>query len=281
MTIRIVTDSTCDLPDQIVSEMGITVIPMYINFGDQGYKDGIEITRQEFYERLPDSDPYPTTGTPGVDAFLQAYEQFAQEGATEILSIHVSDSLSAVVDVARTAANKTKSIPVTVYDSGSLSLGNGFLVRTAARAAGDGLPMNEILSLLKDQSDRSYVFAVLDTLEYLKRSGRMNSLMASLGSILQIKPLLKMHAGVPSAERVRTKDRAKRRLIELVENLGSLEELALVHTNTPHAAEELGKEAADLFPKNILPLSVNVTPVLGAHLGPGAVGFTCVTTKES
>lgn len=254
---------------------------MYINFGDQGYKDGIEIIRQEFYERLPDSDPYPTTGTPGVDAFLQAYEQFAQEGATEILSIHVSDSLSAVVDVARTAANKTKSIPVTVYDSGSLSLGNGFLVRTAARAAGDGLPMNEILSLLKDQSDRSYVFAVLDTLEYIKRSGRMNSLMASLGSILQIKPLLKMHAGVPSAERVRTKDRAKRRLIELVENLGSLEELALVHTNTPPAAEELGKEAADLFPKNILPLSVNVTPVLGAHLGPGAVGFTCVTTKES
>jgi len=280
VNIRIVTDSTCDLPDQIVSEMGIKVIPMYINFGDQGYKDGIDITRQEFYERLPDSDPFPTTGTPGVDAFLQAYEQLAQEGATRILSIHVSESLSAMVDVARTAASKAKSVPVTVYDSGSLSLGTGFQARTAARAADEGLPMNEILSLLKDQSDRSYVFAVLDTLEYLKRSGRMNSVMASLGSILRIKPLLKMHAGVPTAERVRTKERAMKRLVELIEELGPIEELALVHTNSPQAAQELHAESLHLFPQNITPLSVNVTPVLGAHLGSGAVGFTCITAKE-
>lgn len=280
MTIRVVTDSTCDLPEEIARNHGISVVPMYINFGDLGYQDGIEISRQEFYERLPQSDHFPTTGTPGVDTFHKVYEQLAEEGASEIISIHISISLSAVVDVANTAAKQTTTIPVTVFDSKQLSLGTGFQALTAAKAAQSGKPMNEILNLLEDQSDRSYVFAALDTLEYLKRGGRMNSVVAGLGSLLQIKPLLKMHAGEPTAERVRTKERAKRRLIELVKNLGPLEELALVHTNSPEAAEELHQEAKYLFPKNKTPISVNVTPVFGAHLGPGAVGFTGITAKK-
>jgi DegV family protein with EDD domain len=280
MTIRIVTDSTCDLPEEIAGNHGIKVVPMYINFGEHGYQDGVDISRQEFYERLPQSDTFPTTGTPGVETFQRVYEQLAEDGATEILSIHISISLSAVVDVARTAAKQTTSVLVTVFDSKQLSLGNGFQVLTAAKAAQSGIPMNEILNLLEDQSDRTYVFAALNTLEYLKRSGRMNSVVAGIGSLLQIKPLLKMHAGKPTAERVRTKERAKRRLIELVKDLGPLEELALVHTNSPKAAEELHQEAKYLFPKKETPLSVNVTPVFGAHLGPGAVGFTSITAKE-
>lgn len=279
MTIKIVTDSTSDLPAEIVKEHGIAVIPMYINFGEQGFLDGIEITRQEFYERLPNSDPFPTTAAPGVDKFKEVYARLKDEGADEILSIHISASLSAVMDMARTAAKEFKDIPVTVYDSGQLSLGTGFQVISAAQAASDGLAMQEILNLLEDQASRSYVFAALDTLEYLKRGGRMNALMANLGSILRIKPILTMHAGNPGAERVRTKEKSINRLIELVSELGATEKVALVHTNAKSEAETLWQKAKHLFPNQELPLSINVTPVLGAHLGPGAVGFTCIAEK--
>ena len=128
MSIRIVTDSTCDLPEEIIAEYGITVIPLYINIGDDGYLDGVDITRQEFYEGLADYDPLPTTATPGIDAFRSIYDKLAEEGATQILSIHISISLSATVDVARAAARETTSVPVTVFDSQQLSLGTGFLV---------------------------------------------------------------------------------------------------------------------------------------------------------
>jgi DegV family protein with EDD domain len=277
MIIKIVTDSTCDLPAELVNSHGINVIPMYINFGEQGYQDGIEITRQEFYQRLPNSHPFPTTAAPGVDSFKAVYSRLAEEGADEILSIHVSASLSAVMDVARTAVSEFSDIPVTVYDSDQLSLGTGFQVLEAARAAAKGMLKEDILALLDDLSSRTYVFAALDTLEYLKRSGRMNAFMANLGSILQVKPILTMHAGSPGAERVRTKEKSIRRLIELVEELGPIEKVALVHTNAQSEAADLWQKANHLFVDQDMPLSIDVTPVLGAHLGPGAVGFTCIT----
>ncbi len=281
MSIRIVTDSTCDLPQEVVHTHSITVVPLYINFGDQGYLDRVEISRQEFYQRLSESDPLPTTATPGIDAFRQTYERLAEDGASEILSIHISVNLSATVEVARTAAKQTPAVPVTVFDSQQLSLGTGFLVLSAAKAAAEGLPMNEIISLLEEQTSRTYVIAALDTLEFLKRSGRMNAVVARLGSMLQIKPLLIMHAGEPTAERVRTRERAIKRVIQFASELGPLEQLALVHTNAPQEAQDLYHRAKHLFPIREEPLSVDVTPALGTHIGPGVVGFTCITAKES
>lgn len=277
MTTKIVTDSTCDLPPDLVIEHDINVIPMYINFGDKGYQDGIEISRREFYERLPDSDPFPTTAAPGVDSFLRVYTRLAEEGADEILSIHVSESLSAVMDVAQTAANEFNEIPLTVYDSKQLSLGTGFQVLAAAQGATQGMTVNEILPLLDDQSSRTHVIAALDTLEFLKRGGRMNAFIANLGSLLQVKPILTMHRGTPGVERVRTKERSINRLIEMVEGFGPIEKVALVHTNSPTEAAELWQKSNHLFTDQDLPLSIDVTPVLGAHLGPGAVGFACIT----
>ena len=279
MKIRIVTDSTNDLPQELVEKHNISVIPMYINFGDQGFQDGVDITRQEFYSRLPQSDAFPTTAAPGIDQFTAVYTQLMESGAEQILSIHISASLSAVMDVASKAAEQFSGIPVTVYDSDQLSLGTGFQVKTAAQAAEDGLPMDEILAMLKDQSSRSYVFAALDTLEFLKRGGRMNSVIAGLGGLLQIKPILTMHSGKPGAERVRTKERALQRLIEMTAEQGELEQLALVHTNATEAADVLWQKAKYLAPDLATPLSVDVTPVLGAHLGPGAVGFAFTSKK--
>lgn len=280
MSIKIVTDSTCDLPQDLLQEFGIKLVPLYINFGDQGYLDGEELTRQEFYQRLPECDPLPTTATPGVDAFKQVYEDLADSGASEILSIHISISLSATVDVARTAANETKKVPVTVLDSQQLSLGTGFLVLSAAKAAAEGKSMDEIVSMLNEQTSRTYVIAALDTLEYLKRSGRMNAVVARLGSVLKIKPILIMHDGEPTGERVRTRERALARLIEFIGELGPLEELALVHTNAAQEAKELFQRSKHLFANQEEPLSVDVTPVLGTNIGPGVVGFACITAKN-
>ena len=279
MNIKVVTDSTCDLPVQIIEQHDIHVMPMYINFGEMSFQDGVNITRQEFYTQLPQTDPFPTTAAPGIEQFVARYKQLMETGADEILSIHISSSLSAVMDVAQKAAEQFTDIPVTVYDSDQLSLGTGFQVVNAAKAAGDGLPMDKILELLREQSSRTYVYAALDTLEFLKRSGRMNSVMAGLGSILQIKPILTMHRGAPGSERVRTKEKAVNRLLELAHDLGDLEELALVHTNAPEEASALLQKVSHLLPKDAAPLSVDVTPVLGAHLGPGAVGFTLISRK--
>ena len=277
--IRIVADSTCDLPKGLVEELDIKIIPLYINFGDQGYLDGTEISRQEFYERMPDASPLPTTATPGVDMFRQAYDQLAGDGAAEILSIHISVNLSATVDVARTAAKETTSVPVTVYDSRQLSLGMGYLVLAAAKAAKESKNMDEIITILDELNTRTYVFAALETLEYLQRSGRMSSVVARLGNILRIKPILKMHEGDPTGERVRTYERAIKRIIHLVRELGPLEQLDLVHTNAPSKADELYKRSIALFPGGKKPMSVDVTPALGANIGPGVVGFSCIAAK--
>jgi DegV family protein with EDD domain len=280
MTIRIVTDSTCDLPQDLVEAYGITVVPLYINFGSKGYLDGVELSRSAFYERLPDSEPFPTTATPGPQQFRQAYDRLAAEGATEILSIHISISLSATVDVARTAAKETRSVPVLVLDSQQLSLGTGFQVLAAAKAAAEGRTMGEILELLELQIARTHVFAALDTLEFLRRSGRMNRFIAGFGTLLQIKPLLKMYAGEPATERVRTTNGATKRLLVLLQERAPFEQVALVHTNAADQAAALSQKVASILPEGEL-ISVDITPVIGAHIGPGAIGFALVEALKT
>ena len=278
MTIRIVTDSTCDLPAELAAQHGIAVVPLYINFGRESYLDGVDLSREAFYARLPDCDPPPTTAMPGPQRFLEVYEQLAAEGATQILSVHISKSLSAVVDTARLAAREAR-VPVTVFDSGTLSLGTGFLAWAAADAAAQGHTKDEIVALMAEQGQRTHVFAALDTLEFLRRSGRMNRVMALLGNWLQMKPLLKMHAGSPTAERIRTTQAATRRLISLLTEQVPLERVALVHTHAMEKAQALRRQAQHLLPAGEL-LSVDITPVFGAHLGPGAVGFVCVSAAS-
>lgn len=278
MTIRIVTDSTCDLPAAVVEANGITVVPLFINVGAQGYLDGVEMSREEFYGRLPTFDPPPTTATPSPGMFRQAYERLADEGATNVLSIHITVGLSSTVDVARLAARGLNAVRVTVLDSRQLSMGTGFLVEAAAKAAALGHDLGQILAMLEEQIRRTHVFAALDTLKFLQRSGRMSWTVAGLGTLLQIKPLLKMYDGQSSAERVRTRDRAIRRVIELLQACAPLERVALLHTNALESAEALRQRVADILPTADIP-AMNINPVIGAHIGPGAVGFACITAR--
>ena len=280
MGIRIVTDSTCDLPQETIDRYGITVLPLHINFGRETSLDGVEISHHEFYERLPNYNPAPTTAAPGVDVFKQAYATLAHAGATEIVSIHVSATLSAVTEVARVAAQEYRDIPVTVVDSQQLSMGVGFVVEAAAHAVAEGLPLDTVLARIDERIERTHVFAALDTLEYLKRSGRMNSVVANLGSLLQLKPILRMHRGKARAERVRTSARAMARVVEILQQVGPVEQAVLLHSHAPERAEQLRMKARDWLPAGLLP-SVEITPVIGAHIGPGAVGLAVVSMRKA
>lgn len=279
MTIKIVTDSTCDLPIALVKTHQITVIPLFINVGEQEFRDGIDISRQEFYERLPQFRPSPTTAAPGPDIIRHIYERLAAEGATEILSIHISVKLSGILDIARQAAGETSVVPVTVFDSHQLSLGTGFEVLAAAEAAEQGRSMQEIIELLNEQISRTHVFAALDTLEFLRRSGRMNTAISRLGELLQIKPLLKMFDGNPTAERVRTRKKALKRLIELLKEAAPFEQVAILHSHAADRARALLDEVKPLLPDGNI-LFEEITPVLGAHLGPGVIGFVCISQRS-
>lgn len=276
MTVRIVTDSTCDLPPELVARHRIIVVPTCINVGDQSYLDGIEITREEFYERLPVFPVHPTTSAPGIGVFLQAYEQAVAEGATGIVAIHPPAELSGLYGVARLASKEMRGLPVAVFDSRQVTLGMGSLVLAAARMAEAGRSTEEIVEALPERVQRTYVFGLLDTLEYLRRGGRLSRLQASLSSLLQIKPILTVFDGLVTLERVRTRSAAMARLLALVEGLGPLEELAVAHAHAPDRAVALAAKAQHLFPDGQPPLCVEVTPVLGVHFGPGAVGFLAV-----
>jgi DegV family protein with EDD domain len=278
MPIRIVTDSTCDLPAEIIGRYGISVVPLYINVGNQGFLDGIDMTREEFYTKLPDFPVHPTTAVPSPQKFHAIYDALTDEGATGVLSIHISSALSAVVDVAKVAAHETSSVPVTVLDSRQLSLGTGFLVETAAKMAAAGQTVEAILAALNAQIKRSHVFAALDTLEFLKRSGRMNQFVANVGALLQIKPILTMYDGDPGNERVRTRERATHRLLEMLRSVGNLERVAILHTHAPERVAELRAQFTSLLPGSEI-LAADITPVIGAHIGPGAYGFAVIGAK--
>lgn len=280
MTIRIVTDSNCDLPQAMTDKHAVTVVPFYINIGSKSYLDLVEMSRADFYEGLPHFEVQPMTSVPGPGTYVEVYERLAREGATEILSIHMSESLSAMVNSARLAAEQWSGVPVTVFDSTNLTLGTGLQVLAAARAAAEGRSMAEIVALLQDLAGRTYCFAALDTVEFLRRSGRLTRFQWGLASVLRVKPLLKMHAGEPEMERVRTSARAMDRVLELTANLGPLQELTVVHTHGAERAEALRQRGRPLFPSDETPLFAEVAPVIGAHIGPGAVGFVAVKARQ-
>lgn len=280
MSIRIVTDSTCDLPQAVVDEYRITVVPVYVNVDGRSLLDGVELSRGEFYEQLPQYRSPPRTSAPGPGTFTDLYERLAAEGADAILSIHVSSAISNMYNVACLGAEAAAAVPVTVLDSQQLTLGTGLVVLEAARAVSGGHSVEEIVDLLEDLVPRVYSFAALDTLEFLRRSGRVTWVRAGLGTLLRIKPLLRMHEGQMTLEPVRTRRRAVQRLVEMVSGLGPLQHLSVVHTHVPERAAELRKRVRHLFPSGEAAFCEEVTPAIGAHVGPGAVGLVAVAAVK-
>lgn len=280
MTIRIATDSTSDLPVELARQYGIAVVPCYINIGDQSFLDGVNLSRQEFYAQLPHYESFPKTAAPGIEIFAQTYEQLVAEGATEIIAIHLSSTLSAVYSVAQVAAQEIKRARVTVFDSRQLSLGAGWQAITAAQMARAGATVPQILSALHEQIARTQSCAVIDVLENLRRGGRISWLIAGLGTALQIKPLFRVHDGKVTIEKTRTRKGALERLIQLIQTWGAMRQCAIVYTDRPERAEELRQLIQQHFANLTIEMMLQVTPILGAHLGPGAVGVVCITEQQ-
>ncbi len=278
MTIKIVTDSTCDLPVEVAAQWGITVVPVYINMDGKSYQDGVDLSRSDFYEKLPSAHPLPTTSSPGIDAFVKVFRELYDAGAEHIISIHISQTLSNIGNVANLAAEalQEEGVPVTVFDSGQLTLGLGLLVLEAAQKAATGANKDEVMQTLEQMAKRTYSFALLDTLEYLKRGGRISFLQHNVATLFSIKPLLIMHGGDLKMERIRTHKRAVQRMLEMVRNLGALEKVALIHAHAIERLDGLRSAAGDLLRDIELPFSGEVTSAIGAHVGTGSIGLVCV-----
>ncbi|MBK7318974.1 MAG: DegV family protein [Anaerolineales bacterium] len=276
MKLGIVTDSTSDLPAYLVGQYEIIVVPTILVLEGKEYADGIGITREEFYNRLPALRTPPTTAAPSIGDFTTPYETLLSKGCDHILSIHAASQLTTIINVARKAAEEFPG-KVTCVDSGSLSLGIGFQILAAAEEAEFGL--QPALAAITSTQERLYVFAALDTMEYLKRSGRVPGAVATLGGLLSIKPMIELKDGVVKpVGAVRTTSQADERILNLLLERGELERLAILHTNAEPRAKQLLDELMNRVRKSIPReiLFVNVTAVIGTHLGPNGIGFAAV-----
>lgn len=279
--IKIVIDSTMDVPADIIKKYDITVIPVYINIGEQGYLEGVELSRDTFYDNLEKYTPYPTTAAPSPASFAQVYEQLTAVGATAILSIHLASALSATYDNACLGADMAQSCPVHVFDSQQITLGGGLLVLTAVEQLQAGKSLDEIIQLLSERVPRTRVFGMIDTMESLRRGGRVSWAQFGLGTLLQIKPVMLINAGqVNVIAKVRTRKKALPEMLRLVADFGPFERIAIIHVRALEAAHELQQLSAHLFPNNETPIIAEVTPAIGTHLGLGAVGFATIAQNK-
>ena len=282
MTIKIVTDSACDVPPELAEKLGITIVPVYLNIGERSYLEGVEMTRAQFYSRLSSFSEYPTTAAPAVGTFTELYEQLTQAGASQILSMHIAHDLSATYNAARVGAVAADSAPVTLFDTRQITLGAGLLVLLAAEAAAAGRTIAEIMAMLNEKVSRTRVFGMIDSLESLHRSGRVSWAQFGIGTLLQIKPIMMIADGVISAAaKVRTRQRALSQMLKMVTEMAPFERLAIIHVNAQEAAEELYQLSSSLFStfSEAAPMIQSITPAVGTHLGVGSVGFAAISAK--
>jgi DegV family protein with EDD domain len=274
MNIAIVTDSTADIPEKLAEDLNIHVVPAILMLDGQSFEDGKGFSREDFYERLPEMNPLPTTGTPAAGTFEQLYQTLFSRGFQEIISIHVASSLSSIYSTAQMAAQAFEK-RVHVIDSESLSMGFGWQVITAAEAADQNLGSSDIIGQIKRTREKMRLFAMLDTLEYVHRSGRVGWARARIGSLLRIKPFIEVREGqVFSLGQTRTRRKGVAHLRDLLLDQGLLERLAILHTNAENDAIDFLNSLESEIPKN--PLIVNVTTIIGTHVGPNGLGFAAV-----
>ena len=273
--VRIVTDSTADIPKEIVEELGIIVVPLKVSFGTEVYRDGVDITSAAFISRLQSATTLPTTSQPSPGEFVALYEKLIAKGDT-IISIHISSKLSGTMQSAQTAKTVTDSRNIYIVDSKSASLGLGLMVIAAAKAARENKSVHEILSMIKEKVDNSFILFLVETLDYLEKGGRIGKANALLGSLLKIKPILTIddEGQVIPLEKVRGTSKALLRLSQIVAeriNDSKRYSCALVYgddyTNVINLKEQL---LPILHCDNIL--TNKIGPVITAHTGPGLLG---------
>jgi DegV family protein with EDD domain len=269
MTVRIVTDSVADLPSEVARGLGITVIPLVLRFGAESYRDGVDLTPDQFYEKLETVKAFPATSVPPPEAYVEAYDRLAGETG-EILVLTVSARLSATHEVAVQAiAEMKKQCRVKVVDSTTATMAEGFIAIKAARAAQEGAKLDDVMAVVQKNIPRSNFLAAFDTLDYLRRGGRIGKAAAFLGSVLKVNPLITLKDGlVEPAGRTRSRAKAIDRLYDFAAQYANIEEMAVCDTACPEDAEALLERLGAIFPPERIYRS-RMTPVIGTHTGPG------------
>ena len=271
MTVKIVTDSTADLPVLLAQELGITVVPVYVRFGQKVYRDRVDISETEFYQKLVESPVHPTTSQPSPADFADVYKKLSRE-ADEIVSIQVTSKLSGTYNSALQGRELAEmGHPIEVVDSLSISMGLGLIAVTAAKAAMAGESLQAVMEEIRQCIPCIRLLGVFDTLKYLLLGGRIGKAKALLGSVLNVKPLLTMRDGeLLPAGLARTRSKGIDRLFDLVKNALNIQELAIVHSTTPDEAGSLKERIASIFDRERIHIA-RLGPALGVHGGPGAL----------
>jgi DegV family protein with EDD domain len=288
MPVRIVTDSTADLPPDVVKDLGIAIVPVYVRFGQTSFRDGIDISREDFYERLVSSPVHPTTSQPTPADFAHVYRALSHE-SDRVVSIHVSGKLSGTHDSAlRGKELANTKCDIHIIDSQSVTMGLGMITLAAARIAASGQNLHRVIETTKEAMGNTHLMGVFDTLKYLLLGGRIGKAKALMGSILNVKPVLTLRDGeLHPAGNARTRAKGIERLVEFARNAVGVQEMAVIHSTTPDEARGLRDRLGSLVDASRLHIA-RLGPALGVHAGPGMLAVALrntppgrtVTTEE-
>ena len=272
MTVKIVTDSCSDIPQEEAKQLGITVVPVYVRFGDEVYRDGVDIDSSEFYRKLLASSVHPSTAAPSPGDFAKVYKEVAEE-TDQIVSIHVTSKHSATYDAAivgKEIAEK-RGCRIEIIDCKGVTMWQGLVAIAAAKTAEAGYSLNQVVDRVREAIGQMRALALLDTVTYIVKGGRLGKAVSAIDSMLYVKLLLTLRDGkIHPAGLVRTRRRGIDRLLEFIRSAVHIEDLAIVHSTSSDDAQILVDRIYSLFP-SIVPRIVRLGPALGVHTGPGAL----------
>jgi len=281
MAIKVVTDSTSDLPADVAESLGIEVVPLNVHFGSDVYKDRVNLMPDAFYDKLINGDVLPTTSQPSVGEFIDVYERLGSD-ADGIVSVHISEKLSGTMNSARLASQQANAdCPIEVVDTFQVSMGVGICAMEAAEVANSGGNMNQVILAARNAVTRSQCFFMLETLEFLQKGGRIGKAQALIGNLLKIRPMLMLQEGeVHPLGRERTRRKGISKLVDTVEELAPISGLAVMYSTGPDEAQTLAQNVSKFMIEGREPMMLQIGPVIGTYAGPDTLGIALISAKS-
>ena len=281
MAIKVVTDSTSDLPADVAESLGIEVVPLNIHFGSDVYKDRVNLMPDAFYDKLINGDVLPTTSQPSVGEFIDVYERLGSD-ADGIVSVHISEKLSGTMNSARLASQQANAdCPIEVVDTFQVSMGVGICAMEAAEVANSGGNMNQVILAARNAVTRSQCFFMLETLEFLQKGGRIGKAQALIGNLLKIRPMLMLQEGeVHPLGRERTRRKGISKLVDTVEELAPISGLAVMYSTGLDEAQTLAQNVSKFMIEGREPMMLQIGPVIGTYAGPDTLGIALISAKS-
>ena len=281
MAIKVVTDSTSDLPADVAESLGIEVVPLNVHFGSDVYKDRVNLMPDTFYDKLINGDVLPTTSQPSVGEFIDVYERLGSD-ADGIVSVHVSEKLSGTMNSARLASQQANAdCPIEVVDTFQVSMGVGICAMEAAEVANSDGDMNQVILAASNAVTRSQCFFMLETLEFLQKGGRIGKAQALIGNLLKIRPMLILQEGeVHPLGRERTRRKGIAKLVDTVAELAPISGLAVMYSTGPDEAQTLAQNVSKFMIEGREPMMLQIGPVIGTYAGPDTLGIALISAKS-